>query len=46
MTHKPLKLFGRTAEDMDIMSAHIQDAVLQINMRIYKIYGININQRD
>ena len=29
MTHKPLKLFGRTADDMDIMSAHIQDAVLQ-----------------
>ena len=30
MTHKPLKLLARSAEDMDVLSAHIQDAVLQI----------------
>ena len=29
MTHRPLKLFARAAEDMDIISAHTQDAVLQ-----------------
>ena len=29
MTHRPLKLFARAAEDMDIISAHMQDAVLQ-----------------
>ena len=29
MTHRPLKLFARAAEDMDIISAHAQDAVLQ-----------------
>ncbi len=30
MTHKPLKLLARSAEDMDVLSAHVQDAVLQI----------------
>ena len=29
MTHRPLKLFARAAEDMDLISAHMQDAVLQ-----------------
>ena len=29
MTHRPLKLFARAAEDIDIISAHAQDAVLQ-----------------
>jgi hypothetical protein len=35
MSHTPLKLYGQSAQDMQIISAHTQDAVAQIGDMAY-----------